>query len=232
MGKRSDSFKEFLSLFWLNLVVTKRNLVEFSKVAWRYYWNVLFRKLDLALLRAYFFDNPFQISKNFLKNKGEENIYAYGETPLTTLEQIAKECHLNAQDTVFELGCGRGRNCFWLNAFVGCKAVGIEYVPKFVERANKIKQKYQVDGVAFRQENMLTANYSGATVLYLYGTCLAESDIAILVEQLSLLPAGTKIITVSYELNDFSEKNLFEMMKCFSATYTWGRAEVYLQIKK
>lgn len=232
MGKAFYSFKEFLKLFWLNLIVAKRNFAEFVKVAWRYYWNASFRKTDLALICAYFFESPFRISKNFLKNKGEANVYAYGETPLTTLEQIAKECQFTNRDTVFELGCGRGRNCFWLNAFIGCKTIGIEYIPSFVEIANKVKDQCGVEDVEFRQENMFTADLHGATVLYLYGTCLEDSDIRTLIEHFHRLPSGTKIVTVSYALNEFSEKQLFEIMRCFTASFTWGSTEVYLQIKK
>src|ERR1700722_13009935 len=125
-----DEIKEYLKLVWINLVAQKRNFVEFVKVAQKYYHNPIFRKADLSLLLSYFLESPFDISKQFLKKKGEKNIYAYGETPLTTLEFISDECHITSNDTVFELGCGRGRTCFWLNSFIHCKVVGIDIVPE------------------------------------------------------------------------------------------------------
>ena len=144
--------KEYLDLIWINLVVKKRNFVEFLKVVWKYYPTLSFFKIDVALLLTYLFDNPFKISKRFLTKKGEKDVYAYGETPLTTLDYIAKECRLSSKDVVFELGCGRGRTCFWLNQFIGCKVVGIEIIPEFVERAERITRKLNVKNVELHKE--------------------------------------------------------------------------------
>lgn len=224
--------KEYLKLVWVNLIVQKRNFLEFIKVAAKYYFNFSFFKADLALILTYLFDNPFTISKRFLMKKGESDVYAYGETPLTTLDLIAKQCRLDSSDTVYELGCGRGRTCFWLNSFIGCKVVGIEYVPDFVERANKIKKKFHFKNIEFRNENIIDANFEEGTVFYLYGTCLEDSFIKKLAEKLSKLPIGTKIITVSYPLTDYTSEPQFEVMKRFPAKFTWGMGDVYLQIKK
>lgn len=224
------TIREFLSLLWLNVRVTGRNAIEFFKVAARYYGNLSFLKADSALRLMYFFHNPFSISKRFLMRKGEKEVYAYGETPLTSLEIIADEAQIKPYDRVFELGSGRGRNCFWLNSWIGCSVVGIEFVPEFVERANRIKDRLNFKGIEFRLEDMCEADYSGATVLYLYGTCLDEGSIKKLVKKFSKLPVGTKIITVSYSLIDYVEKPFFEVMKRFIVPFTWGEADVYIHV--
>lgn len=225
-------FKEFLELFWINLAVQKRNFVEFIKVAAHYYSNRRFFQIDFSLLLLYLFNNPYRISKHFLQTKGAQDVYAYGETPLTTLDFIAKECKLSAQDTVFELGSGRGRTSFWLNTFIGCKVMGIEYIPEFVKNAITIKERYNVQNVDFFCQDMLQADFSGATAIYLYGTNLEDDFIEKLNEKFGKLPAGTKIITISYALTDYTQRPLFEVMKRFPAKFTWGTADVYLQIKK
>lgn len=224
-------FKEYTELLWINLGVQFRNFIEFLRVTTHYYGSYSFAKTDLFLLVTYLFQNPFTISKRFLQNRGEANVYAYGETPLTTMEQIAKECHIGRNDVVFELGSGRGRTCFWLQAFIGCKVVGIEYVPEFVERANAIKDKFQIPNLEFREANLLETSYKGASVVYLYGTCLEEPEILKVIERCRALPAGTKIITVSYALNEYTRQPLFEVMKRFPVRFTWGEADVYMQIK-
>jgi hypothetical protein len=228
----SKDFNEYFRLMGLRLIVQMRSLVEFSRVALRYYTNLKFCKIDLSLLTLYFAHNPFSISKDFLKEKGEKEVYAYGETPLTTIDLISKECQITPQDTVFELGRGRGRTCFWLNTFICCKVVGIEYIPEFIERANTIKNRFEISDVEFRQQDMLNADYSTATVVYLYGTSLEDSAIQKLVEKFQSLAAGTKIITISYSLNEYTSKPTFEVMKHFTAPFPWGVADVYLQIKK
>jgi SAM-dependent methyltransferase len=224
------SVKEFFSLLGLNFLVLIRNAIEFFKVAFRYYGSFSFLKTDLALRLMYLFNNPFKISKRFLQNKGKIEIYAYGETPLTSLEFIAKECNLNSKDCVFELGCGRGRTCFWLHSFIGCSVVGIEYVPEFIERANAIKRMFKISEMEFRLADMAKADFNGGTVYYLYGSCLEDKIIKALASKLARMPSGTKIITVSYSLVEYSEKKEFEVMKRFTVPYTWGEADVYLQV--
>lgn len=223
---------EYLKLIWINLQVQKRNFIEFLKVSTRYYVNWTFCKIDFSLLLTYFFHNPFTISKEFLKAKGEKDVYAYGETPLTSLETIVKECKLRPYDTVYELGSGRGRTCFWLNCFVGCRVVGIEYIPDFVNHANLIKKRFNIDGVEFRCEDFLKTDYTKATVVYLYGTCLEDIEILALIEKFKTLQRGAKIITVSYPLTDYTSDRSFEVMNCFQVPFTWGTTEVYLHIKK
>lgn len=225
-------FKEFLVLLWVNLRVHTRNFFEFLRVALRYYSSVRFAKIDLALLLTYLFNNPYLISKKFLLQRGEKEVYAYGETPLTTLEAISKECQIAEKDVVYELGCGRGRTCFWLNTFIGCRVVGVEYIPEFVERANQVKSKFQVDGVEFRHQDMLITDYSDATVIYLYGTTLEDATINQLITKLQKTAPGTKIITVSYPLTDYASSTMFEVMRCFPARFPWGETDVYLHIRK
>ena len=102
-----DRVKEQAELFLLNFVVRGRNIAEQCRVTWRYYSNLRFAKADLLLLSQYFTKSAFRYSKEFLLAKGEEEIYSYGETPLTTLEQIAEKADVTAADTLFALGCGR-----------------------------------------------------------------------------------------------------------------------------
>lgn len=224
--------KEWLSLLWLNYKVQIKNTKEFFVIVFKYYNNLSFLKADLSLRLMYLFHNPYTISKRFLMKRGENEVYAYGETPLTTLETISQECKIGPKDTVFELGCGRGRTCFWLNSFTKCKVVGIEYIPEFVDRAKRIKNKLEIDGVEFRQEDFCKADYSKATICYLYGTCLDEQSILTLIKKFSTLPIGTKIITVSYPLSDYTTDTRFEVMKRFIGKFTWGETDIYLQVIK
>lgn len=230
--KLIHSIKEYLSLFLLNLKVKMRNFAEYIKVLSNYYSNFSFAKMDAYLVFSYLFNNPFTVSKRFLMSRHEKEIHTYGETPLTTLDYIAKECRITPRDTVFELGCGRARTCFWLNQFIGCNVVGVDHVPEFIKRANQVKAKFDVKGVQFRLEDLLKTDLKGATVIYLYGTCFPDAFIEALVQHLSQLPKGTKIITVSYTLIDYTKAEQFEVLKRFPAQFTWGPGDVYLQVKK
>lgn len=226
------SLKEALVLLGINWKVKFRNLVEFGRVVMRYYSDIPFLKIDTTLLMSYLFSNPFGISKRFLMRKGENNVYTYGETPLTTLAIIAKSCQLSPQDVVFELGCGRGRTCFWLRQFIGCQVVGVDYVPTFIQKAQRVKERFHVQGVSFRLEDLFQTDLQGATVIYLYGTCFSDHEIGRLIKRFSQLPEGAKIVTVSYALRDIQPEALFPVLKQFAVPFTWGTADVYLQIKQ
>lgn len=223
--------KEFFNLLWLNLMVNIHLFWEYCRVVFKYYRNRPFLKADTSLLLSYVFINPFKISRKFLIKKGEYDVYTYGETPLTTLDHIARECGITPADTVFELGCGRGRTCLWLNLIAGCRVVGVDYVPEFIVRANRVRKKYRLNGIEFRLDDFLSVDLKGATVVYLYGTCLPDKSIVQLIERFKQLPRGTKIITVSYALGDYQSRAPFKLVKSFSAVFTWGSGEVFLQQK-
>jgi tRNA A58 N-methylase Trm61 len=177
-------------------------------------------------------ESPYRISKEFLQQKGEQEVYAYGETPLTTMERIARECRIQSSDVVYELGAGRARTCFWLRYFVGCRVVGVEYIPTFVKIAQKVKREFGVEGVNFLYKNILEADYTEASVIYFYGTCSDTPFIQKLIEKLKGVSSGTKIITVSYPLTSYMREPLFELRGAFPASFLWGETTVYLQVRK
>jgi SAM-dependent methyltransferase len=226
-----ERVREFRELLWINLKVKARNFWDYLKVVQRYYWDWTFFKTDTALLIKYIARGPFAVSKQYLHEQGETEVYTYGETPLHTLEKILDIAEVGPQDTYLEAGCGRGRGCFWVHRFRGCHATGIDIVPAFIEKATQIRDWYDISGVKFRQQDMLEADFSSASVIYMYGICFDRPFIKKFVERMEGLPRGTKIITVSYPLTDYTDKPLFEVMKVFPASFTWGMADVYVQYK-
>lgn len=224
--------KTSLVLYALNLRIKFRFFIDYFIVAFKYYSDFLFFRIDTSLLLAYFFRNPFSVSRQFLQMRGESDVYTYGETPLSTMEKIARLCEISDRDVFFELGSGRGRACFWMHRFVGCRVVGIEYVPFFVRTAERIQRRFHLKGLDFRSEDLFEADLTGATVIYLYGTCFSDRQMERLIEKFEKLPGGTKIITVSDSLDDYKPFAPFQVVKRFPAQFTWGMAEVTLQIRR
>ena len=215
-------------------------IFDYFKYAWidflkqvevrhRYYKDAQFSAIDRALLRIYILRNPYRISKNYLIQHNEKDVHAYGETPLTTFEKIAKEVKLLPSDTLLELGCGRGRGAFFLSHFFGCKVIGIEKIPLFIKMAKDTAAKYNVERVSFHCLNMLDMNFPTANVIYLYGTCLARREIKQLILGFKSLPSGTKIVSISYPLTEYTEEGLFHFEKSFSVDFPWGKTDAYVQ---
>lgn len=218
-----------IGYLWINFKATLFRLTEWVCVIFKYYRKLSFFAVDILLCLLYLFRNPHRISKAFMIERGEKDVYTYGETPVTTLERIVCECGVLSHDVVYELGVGSGRTIFWLNSFVHCKAVGVDLLPTFIERANKIKRWLRVEGVSFIEEDMLQTDLSDASVIYLYGTCLADPFIEKLTDRFKILKRGAKVISVSYPLTDYCGD--FKLEKSFLARYPWGVAEVFLNIR-
>ncbi|MBI2743213.1 MAG: methyltransferase domain-containing protein [Chlamydiales bacterium] len=218
------SIGEALYLPLLKALVAFRAWKEERQVQARYYKNPVFKQIDQRLKQIYSSRDPFQISREFLQRRGDPEIYAYGETPLTVLEEIGRECGLSETDTFLDLGCGTGRGLFFLAEEFGCKVVGIDWISEFTNNANKIAGKRAF----FATQNILDADLSQATVIYLYGTCLEDETILALIQRFKQLPLSCKILTVSYPLSDYDPS--FSIQKIFTSQFPWGTTEIYLNI--
>lgn len=215
-----------MNLVLLNLKVSFLNLYDYLRTVIHFYPNINFAKADIALLSLYFFDNPFSISKRFHRLREDPEVYVYGETPIITLNKIAKEAQIKDTDTVYELGAGRGRAAFWFNRVIGCNTVAIEEIPDFVSRANQVIRKQNIQNLKFIHDDFIDADLSKGNVFYLYGIFL--DDIAI-TKLANKLKDGDTVISVSYPLSDYSDK--FRLVKHFPAKFTWGWGDVYIQTK-
>ena len=182
-----------------------------------------FHQIDRDLKRLYFWKSPYRISKQFLEYMGEKDVYQYGETPLETMDLIARTARLTPEDVVFELGSGRGRTAFFLHHFYGCRVKAFERIGLFVRKAKQIAKRYALN-VHFSRKDFLNASFKQATFIYLYGTCLGDEIIYKLVDRLD---TDALIATVSYPLSDYNSR--FQVEKKITAKYPWGETEVYFQ---
>lgn len=193
----------------------------------RYYKKPRFALIDLSFGFFSFFSNPYRVCRKFLQKRGEEDVYAYGETPFSSLQKIVDECGIESQDRWLELGSGRGKGCFWIAEFVGCKTTGVEWVPQFVFFGRILKSLFRVKNLFFERKNMEMADFSSATVVYLYGTCLQENQIQTLLQKMESLPLGSKVISVSFPLRN----NYLIFKNSFSIFFPWGYTQAFLHIK-
>lgn len=190
--------------------------LEQRKVERSFYSNAHFQKCDQALLSFYREISPYQISKEFLIKAKAPEIFAYGETPLTTTSKIVHECEITPADRVIEMGAGRGRASLFLAEYVGCQVIAYEQILAFV------KNIPPSSNLQILAQDMFSADFSKATAIYLYGTLLDESEIQKLIE---VFPKNVKIITVSYPLSDYSQK--YVTRKSFQGKFPWGKTEIY-----
>ena len=90
------------------------------------YKSPKFAIIDLMFGCIALFINPYRACRKFLQKRGVKDPYAYGETPFATYRRIVEMCGIGPQDIWVEVGAGRGKGCFWLAHFIGCRVIGIE----------------------------------------------------------------------------------------------------------
>lgn len=214
--------------FWSNFVLFIKvrwfNFKDFIKT-FLFFWlrHPYFALIDISVLLYYFFSSPYHIVRNFTSGKEP-----YGETPLVVMKALTQCVPITAADTVYELGFGRGRVCFYLASIIECKSVGIEIIPEFVQRAEKIKNFFNVKRLTLYQADLLSHDMSDATVIYLFGTCLADEQIMHFIDRCKTLKKGTKIITISYSLPEYKEVAYIHLIDHQEVRFAWGKTEAYI----
>ena len=218
------------NLFRTYLEVKAFNIKEQWYILRNYYKNLRFCLIDVSLLFIYLFINPYRISKKFLKKKNSQNIHLYGETPLSTFEKIVRECGILSTDTFLELGSGRGRCALWLSEFVGCSIEAVEWIPSFQKIVSFVSRLFRSKNLKFCSENMFSMDFKDADVIYLYGTCLEDSEIHLLIEKFKKMNDRVKIITISFPLSEYDPS--FFVSKKFSVLFPWGLTTCFINQKK
>lgn len=223
-----QKIKEFPILVGINLIVSIKYFIEFLKVAKRYYSNKNFRKADLALLRKYILKNPFKIHKRFMEERGEVDVYQYGETFLTSMDTMLKETGVTQNDRYLELGCGRGRTCFWVRCVLDLPTEGIDYVPAFIEIAQKVVEEQHLTGITFRCEDFNTCDWGNPTVIYIDATLTEGYELGMLIKKFESVPKGTKVIGVNLPL----PHKMWTEKKTFTVPFPWGDATAVIFEKR
>jgi hypothetical protein len=198
-----------------------------KKVNLRFQWETirryyrkgpLFALADIALGLASLFFNPYRIARK----RG----YVYGETPPSSLHRIASFCALTSGDSWLELGSGRGKGCFWVSQFIGCRTIGVEKVSLFFHVARAIGARF-FPRLTFVHADMADADFSEATFVYLYSTCMEENELRVLAEKMKGLPQGAKVVSVSAPLPEVPH---LKRVGSFPLSFPWGETEGYLHL--
>jgi len=195
----------------------------------QYYKNFKFAVIDVFQKLIYAFINPYRISKKFLVRNNFQDVHMYGETPIALFSGLLKKSGLNKKDIFFEMGCGRGRLCYFVSSFYKCSVVGIEQVPTFVKILRFLKKIARIKNFKIVNKNMFDVDYSHASFIYLYGTCLKDDEIYKLTNKFKNLKKNTKILTISVPLSNHDES--FKLLKKHKVILPWGKTFAYLLLK-
>ena len=164
-----------------------------------------------------------------MKSKGSSALDSYGETPLTVFHEIFQKGDLSQEDCFVDLGSGRGRGVFFAATQWACHAIGVERVPYFCEKAQKISLLIQAKKTQFFCEEIGSFDLTLGTFFYFYAICMEEEELKLSILHLEKIRPGSKLVTVSFPLTDYSDS--FSLLSSWESTYPWGTAELFLHVR-
>ena len=153
----------------------------------------------------------------------EELELIYGEILLPTIDKIFHHLELDHRDYLIDLGSGRGRIVL-LAAAKGIPSLGLELLPSLVETA-RYAAVHHLPLASFEEIDILNADLSKATVLWLSGTCLQPETREKIAQKITQLPIGTRLISVSLPL----QHKYLPVETIYHGWTTWGRSPFYIQ---
>ena len=214
-------------------VITKiRNTarsITLSLLSIPYCFNYKVIRMELLAWALCHKPKRYQTGNLFFEQQGSLDTHCYGETPLITLERIAKFAKINNKSRVLDMGSGAGRAASWLAIKKGCHVQGIEKNPKLVALSQRLAKGCHIENQAtFIEEDMFTLPPQDVDVIYIYHSALDDKSIEKLGRNLGLYGPEVKIITVSYALEEILP-GCFDIEQQFDGWFPWGVTWVYIQ---
>jgi SAM-dependent methyltransferase len=129
-------------------------------------------------------------------------------SPEATVEKMLDVAQVTAQDYVYDLGSGDGRNVI-AAAKRGARAHGVEYNPDMVELSRRNAEQAGVASRAtFTRGDMYEADFSQATVLALF---LLPDNLNKLRAKFEDLTPGTRIVVNTFGIDGWSAEQTLEL---------------------
>jgi len=211
----------------------KRNIMK-SKL---FYASLIFITLIVSVINAT--DQEECIEKLYAKVSGfniagtectmiEKNGGAptYGEITYQAAKKLLDSLNLTQNDVFYDFGSGVGKMVVqtYLTTPVK-KAVGIELSPTRVNRAKSVKDKLEKQGkvengrtLDFKEENITTAKFDDATVVYMCSTCYSEALMKQIADMLAKLKKGLRVVT----LKKLPDHKAFKLTNTYNLPMTWS----------
>jgi len=155
--------------------------------------------------------------------------HTYGELTPTGVSQLIATTRLSAGDRFVDLGSGTGKVVVQVAMQVpGVRCTGIELDSERHKGARKLLRAALAEGlvarrqVTLRHDSILTAELTGATVLFANSTCFPAPLLAKLAERVAAL--GGPLIFVSLQALGRKQARLFDTAKTRRCATSWDPA--------
>ena len=143
-----------------------------------------------------------QIGVAWAQDLESKKIVPYVPTPQDVVERMLDIAGVKKGDVVYDLGCGDGRIVVTAAKKYGVKAIGFEIDPERIKESHENIQKAGVEKlVEIRQQDILTVDLSGATVLTMY--LLPDVNLRLRPAIQKQMKPGSRIVSHDFDMGDW-----------------------------
>ena len=130
---------------------------------------------------------------------GAQILAPYVPSPPDVVDRMLALANVTKDDVVYDLGCGDGRIPIAAARTYGARGVGLDIDPRRIEEARANARAAGVEHlVEFKQQDVLTADVSGATVVTLY--LLTSSNLKLRPLLTRQLKPGARIVSHAFSM--------------------------------
>jgi SAM-dependent methyltransferase len=134
----------------------------------------------------------------------------YVPTPPEVVAGMLDVAKVTKDDVIYDLGSGDGRIVIAAAKDFGARGVGIDIDPQRIKEARENARQAGVsDKVRFLQQDLFESDLSEATVVTIY--LLPELNLRLRPKLLRELKSGTRIVSHSFDMGDWTPKALLEV---------------------
>jgi SAM-dependent methyltransferase len=142
----------------------------------------------------------------------------YLPTPQPVVEEMLRMAEVDANDVVYDLGCGDGRTVITAAKMFGARGVGIDIDPQRIRESNENAKTAGVTGrVKFLEQDLFQSDIHEATAVTLY--LLTTLNLKLRPILLQQLKPGTPIVSHDFGMGDWTPEQQKEV-KSESRTHT------------
>ena len=128
-----------------------------------------------------------------------QSLAPYVPSPNEVVDRMLKLAEVTRTDVVYDLGSGDGRIPIAAAKTYGARGVGLDIDPRRIEESRANAKAAGVEHlVEFREQDVLTADISGATVVTLY--LLSSSNARLRPILTKQLKPGTRIVSHAFSM--------------------------------
>jgi SAM-dependent methyltransferase len=187
------------------------------------------RKVEIRFILKYALKiTMFYILHERKKHDLPINNFCFGEMPYWVSKEICDNANITNTDTVYDLGCGRGKFLFLVNLYKKARCIGVDLLPTYIEIANSISESLNLQNISFYQEDINDIDLRTASVVFINGVTFSKETHDAINKNIDNLKPGSKLISVGVKYQHQSIELFFDK----SYQMSWGIGTVYFYLIK